>query len=365
MKELENKAESVAASAAELRKIIETRHPPAFLSSQSLNAPPITTRLGLAQRLQGHEGRIFSLSWAGAGSSSNPAALYTLASVSVTGEVCVWNARKGVAAAKGIIAGVDSWLMTCAFEKQNSSLLGIGGRTGKCWLFTVACRHAEVMMDMQPRVSFQAHQNYISALDFPGATELLTASGDCTCRLWSVNSTSTPLREFSGHTEDVICLSVCPLNPALFLSGSCDRSVKLWDMRDSAKPRRSFDWHNADVNSVCFFPNSIYTYVSACSDGSVLIWDIRAIRPLGQYNWSTSPISAMAVSMSGRLIISANEEGEIAVSDTLNGAETVQRLSEHREKVTELEISPDGATVASCGFDKEVLLFQTLKLRPT
>jgi len=365
MKELESKAESVSASASELRKIIDLRHPPVFLSSQSLNAPPITTRLGLAQRLQGHEGRIFSLSWAGPGSSANPAALYTLASVSVTGEVSIWNTRKGTAVAKGVITGEDSWLMTCAFEKQSSSLLGIGGRTGKCWLFTVACRHAEVTMEVQPRVSFQPHPNYLSALDFPGPAELLTASGDCTCRLWSVNSTSAPVTEFKSHTEDVISLSVCPLNPALFLSGSCDRTVKLWDMRSGGKARRSFDWHSADVNSVCFFPNSIYTYASACSDGCMFVWDIRAIRPIGLYNWSHSPISALAVSMSGRLIISANEDGEIAVSDTLNGAETVQRLGEHQAKVTELEVSPDGATIASCGFDREVLLFQTLKLHPS
>lgn len=365
MKELENKAESVAASAAELQRIIDTRHPQVTLSAQSMNATPITTRLGLAQRLEGHGGRVFSLSWAGPGSSTNPAAIYTLASVSVTGEINVWNTRKAKIAARGTISGADSWLMTCAFEKQQSELLAIGGRTGKCWVFSISSKTADTTLDLRPRASFQPHQNYISSLGFPSPTEVLTASGDCTCRLWSLNSTSAPISEFHSHTEDVMCLALCPLNPALFLSGSCDRTVKIWDMRQTAKPQRSFSWHSGDVNSVCFFPNSIHTYVSACSDGSIKVWDIRAIRALGDYNWSPSSISAMTVSRSGRLIISGNQDGEIAVSDTLNGADTVQRLLEHQDKVTSLELSPDGATIASSSFDRSILLFQTLKLLPS
>ena len=358
-RELQSKTESVEASISNLRRIIEDRHPPATLSAHSATASPITVRLGVAQRLSGHEGKVLSVSWAGTGSSSNPAALYTLASVSVSGEVALWNTRKAVLVSKGQVS--DSWLMTCAFEKQNCVSLAIGGRTGKCWVLGV--NYTEAKMEMKPKAVFQAHSNYVSGVEFVSNSEMISVAGDGLCKLWSVENTANPISEFRGHTEDVMCVSVCPVNPSLFLSGGCDHSVKLWDAREPSKPKRSFDWHTSDVNSVRFFPHSVFTYVSACADGCLQVWDVRALHAVGRYQWSNSPIAAVSVSASGRLLFSANEAGEIAVTDTFSSHAPIQLLTDHRAKVTDLELSPLGTTLASCSLDKTILVYQPLNLR--
>lgn len=66
--------------------------------------------------------------------------------------------------------------------------------------------------------------------------------------LWDIE-TSQQTTVFSGHTGDVMSLSLSP-DFRTFVSGACDASVKLWDVRDSMC-RQTFTGHESDINAIC------------------------------------------------------------------------------------------------------------------
>lgn len=66
--------------------------------------------------------------------------------------------------------------------------------------------------------------------------------------LWDIE-TSQQTTVFSGHTGDVMSLSLSP-DLRTFVSGACDASVKLWDIRDSMC-RQTFTGHESDINAIC------------------------------------------------------------------------------------------------------------------
>lgn len=66
--------------------------------------------------------------------------------------------------------------------------------------------------------------------------------------LWDIE-TSQQTTVFSGHTGDVMSLSLSP-DQRTFVSGACDASVKLWDIRDSMC-RQTFTGHESDINAIC------------------------------------------------------------------------------------------------------------------
>lgn len=70
----------------------------------------------------------------------------------------------------------------------------------------------------------------------------------CPSALWDIE-TSQQTTVFSGHTGDVMSLSLSP-DQRTFVSGACDASVKLWDIRDSMC-RQTFTGHESDINAIC------------------------------------------------------------------------------------------------------------------
>lgn len=70
----------------------------------------------------------------------------------------------------------------------------------------------------------------------------------CPSALWDIE-TSQQTTVFSGHTGDVMSLSLSP-DLRTFVSGACDASVKLWDIRDSMC-RQTFTGHESDINAIC------------------------------------------------------------------------------------------------------------------
>lgn len=65
--------------------------------------------------------------------------------------------------------------------------------------------------------------------------------------LWDIE-TGQQATSFSGHTGDVMSLSLSP-DYKTFVSGACDATSKLWDIRDGMC-RQSFTGHVSDINAV-------------------------------------------------------------------------------------------------------------------
>ncbi|KAK1358694.1 hypothetical protein POM88_043168 [Heracleum sosnowskyi] len=82
------------------------------------------------------------------------------------------------------------------------------------------------------------HKGYVSSCQYvpdEDTHDLITSSGDHTCILWDITTgprTSVFGGEFqSGHTVDVLSVSINGSNSRMFVSGSCDATARQWDTR--------------------------------------------------------------------------------------------------------------------------------------
>ncbi|MCL7027879.1 hypothetical protein MKW94_007012 [Papaver nudicaule] len=108
--------------------------------------------------------------------------------------------------------------------------------------------------------------------------DLITSSGDQTCVLRDV-TTGQRVSVFggqfpSGHTADVLSVSINASDPSIFDSGSCVTTARLWDSRKGSRAVRTYHGHKGDVNTVKFFPDG-QRFGTGSDDGTCRLFDVR------------------------------------------------------------------------------------------
>ena len=148
--------------------------------------------------------------------------------------------------------------------------------------------------------------------------------------LWDIE-TGQQLAAFTGHTGDVMSLSLAP-DHRTFVSGACDASAKvsftyswnrsdndyqLWDLRDG-KCKQTFPGHESDINAVTFFPNG-FGFATGSDDATCRLFDIRSDQEIGMYSNDSiiCGITSVAFSKSGRLLLGGYDDFNCNVWDTL------------------------------------------------
>jgi len=296
----------------------------------------ITASFKQRRFLKGHFGKIYAGQWA----SDNR----NLVSASQDGKLIVWNAfsTNKIHA----IALKSAWVMTCAYS-PDGNLVACGGLDNICSVYKLNKN------DPNPQATrtfceLAAHEGYLSCCRFLNNGEIITSSGDSTCLYWDIE-TKQAKRTFSGHTGDVMSVSVFP-EKNWFVSGSCDATVRLWDLR-SESAIKVFHGHESDVNSVAFFPDGNAVGTGA-DDSSCRLFDIRAYRQLNRYvsDRILCGITSVAFSASGQMLFSGNDDFNCYVWDTMLGV-TVATLSGHENRVSCLGVSNDGKALFTGSWD--------------
>ena len=67
---------------------------------------------------------------------------------------------------------------------------------------------------------------YLSSAEFMSEKNIITGSGDSTCKYWSVE-TGKPIAQFRDHSADVMSVSGSKLDMNIFASGSVDSTCKV------------------------------------------------------------------------------------------------------------------------------------------
>lgn len=303
--------------------------------------------------LQGHTGRVYSLDWSRGKDR--------IVSVSQDGRLIVWNA---LTSQKTHLFKLDcSWVMTCAFSPNGQSV-ACGGLDSVCSVFLL---NSQQERDVPAPKALNGHKGYISCCQYvpDKDTQIVTSSGDQTCALWesencqriSVFGGDGP----SGHTADVMSLSISTANPRLFVSGSCDRTARLWDTRIASKAAQVYYGHDGDVNTVHFFPDGL-RFGTGSDDSTCRIFDTRTGHQLQLYRDSTlasqnTAVTSIAFSYSGRLLFSAYANGDCYIWDTLT-AEVVANLknlqSAHNSRISCLGLASDGSAICTGSWDRSL-----------
>ncbi|GKV42846.1 hypothetical protein SLEP1_g50209 [Rubroshorea leprosula] len=322
---------------------------------------PVTfgpTDLVCCRTLQGHTGKVYSLDWTPERNR--------IVSASQDGRLIVWNAltRQKVHAIKLPCA----WVMTCAFSPTGQSV-ACGGLDSICSIFNL---NSPTDNDGHLPVSRMliGHKGYVSCCQYvPNEdSHLITSSGDHTCILWDVTTglrTSVFGGEFqSGHTADVLSVSINGSNSRMFVSGSCDATVQLWDTRVASRAVRTFYGHKGDVNTVKFFPDG-NRFGTGSDDGTCRLFDIRTGHQLQVYYDQHGDIevpraTSIAFSISGRLLFAGYSNGDCYVWDTLL-AKVVLDLgtlqNSHEAKISCLGLSADGSALCTGSWDTNLKIW--------
>ncbi|VFQ72165.1 unnamed protein product [Cuscuta campestris] len=316
------------------------------------------TDLVCCRTLQGHTGKVYSLDWT---PEKN-----RIVSASQDGRLIVWNAL--TSQKTHAIKLPCAWVMTCAFSPTGQSV-ACGGLDSVCSIFNL---NTPPDKDGNLTVSrmLSGHKGYVSSCQYipDDETRLITSSGDHTCFLWDITTglkTSAFGGEFqSGHSADVLSISVSTSNTRMFVSGSCDATARLWDTRVASRAVRTFHGHEADVNAVKFFPDG-NRFGTGSDDGTCRLYDIRTGHELQVYSHPRSDnevphVTSIAFSISGRLLFAADSNGACYVWDTLL-AQVVLDLgavqNSHESKISCLGLSADGSALCTGSLDTNLKIW--------
>jgi len=157
--------------------------------------------------------------------------------------------------------------------------------------------------------------------------------------LWDAQ-TGKLVTTLPGHTDAVVNVGFSD-NGDWLISTSYDETARLWDLRDRSTPREA----------------------AAIKDHTWWVWD-AAFSPGFDPAQKNQTNTIVTVSQDGKAVVSR----VAAVESVGSRAVTVEQtgiFTEHEGPIYSVAFSPTGATVATGGYDRRVLLWNPREARPT
>ncbi|KAG2345791.1 hypothetical protein BDR05DRAFT_960065 [Suillus weaverae] len=114
----------------------------------------------------------------------------------------------------------------------------------------------------------------------------------------------------------------------------------------STTPLRTFEGHEEDVNAIAVFPDK-RRMVTGSEDNTVRLWDLETGVVLKKMEGHSSVVRALAVSRDGRMIASGDENGEIIAWHGETGESLTQPIEAHSKEIYSLDFSSDGTVLAT------------------
>ena len=123
---------------------------------------------------------------------------------------------------------------------------------------------------------------------------VFSSNGDKNWELWDISS-GVCLKQFKGHTDTVLDVSLCPdnlNNLQLCLSASFDKTCKLWDV-STGNCLRSYWGHLHAVNSITFI--SPEQFITTSFDKTCRLWNISADTCIRTFEGHTCLVRSISV----------------------------------------------------------------------
>lgn len=310
---------------------------------------PRPTQIACRKTLRGHFGKVYAMQWGGVSASpynDHPDGISNeLVSVGQDGKMIIWNALTTL---KYQSISLDStWIMTCAFEPTEGRQVASAGLDNTISIFSVGEDEED-----EPQQQLKGHTGYVSCCRFLSPAEILSCSGDKTIRLWDIQ-TEQEKSKFEGHKEDVMQVSMCPVDPNVFVSGACDNTAKIWDVRVGAATH-TFHACKSDVNSVQYLGNG-NAFVVGSDDSTCKVFDIRSFAEFNSFNDidTVCGITSVDVSKSGRLLFAGYDDFNCFVWDITRPPENakIYSLQDHENRVSCLGLDATGKALGTGSWD--------------
>jgi peroxin-7 len=160
-------------------------------------------------------------------------------------------------------------------ENNPNIVVSVSG-DGTMQLWNLESIKDESPLNNFPQMIYKEHRKEIYSIDWMTARSenlLLTASWDCSIKLWDPNTT-TSLCTYMSHSKLIYNASFSPIIPNTFASVSADGFLKIWNIFNKDRPVACLQ-SESEILSVdwCKFDQNILATGSA--DGIVRGYDVR------------------------------------------------------------------------------------------
>lgn len=156
------------------------------------------------------------------------------------------------------------------------------------------------------------HTDCVSALAWPTAALLYSASWDGTVREWDA-AVGAATATLSSSGKAALCLDVS-LSPATVATGHSDHQLRLWDARSRGGAPTGAISHHGWVSSVAWCGVREHLLVSGCHDGGVRLWDTRSPR-VALHSLPRHKGKALCVAWDGAdAVVSGGTDGQLRIS---------------------------------------------------
>ncbi|KAJ1978040.1 ribosome assembly [Dimargaris verticillata] len=190
--------------------------------------------------------------------------------------------------------------------------------------------------------SLTGHTEAVLQVSFsPDGTQLASASGDTTVRVWDLN-TETPRFTCRGHTNWVLSVSWSP-DCRTLASGGMDNTVRLWDpatgkplggpLKGHTKWITGLVWEPFHLNPAC---NRV---ASSSKDGTVRVWDTVNRITVFAIAQHTAAVTSVRWGGDGKLY-TGSQDKTIKVWNARDGS-LIKTLVGHAHWVNTLALSTD------------------------
>lgn len=202
------------------------------------------------------------------------------------------------------------------------------------------------------------HSGPVFSLKFnSSSTFLVSASQDCTVRLWSLDLFKC-VAVYKAHAFPIWALDFAP-NDFHFVSGGADRQAIVWCTKNT-KPERVFVSSLSDVTATKFHPNSNYLFIGS-SDHKIRMHEIESAKMVRTFCGHTDTITCLDVSHCGKLLVSGSRDMSVILWD-IETSRVLARYTGHSAAVYSVSFSYFGTVICSAGADNSVKLWDKTDL---
>jgi WD40 repeat protein len=209
---------------------------------------------------------------------------------------------------------------------------------------------------------FSGHAHWVMAISLsPDSSYLASASMDGTVKLWNTK-TGECIQTLKGHTAPVVSIAISP-DGRTIASGSYDQTIRLWDSL-TGDCTQCLTQHISRIWAVKFHPDG-YILASGGDDNTIHFWNLQTGESNSTLQGYSNGIYEVAWHPQRPLLASAHEDQTIRLwsfphsiqNATQLPVEPTQTLYGHSNRVSVIDFSLDGKTLASGSHDRTIKLW--------
>jgi WD40 repeat protein len=242
-----------------------------------------------------------------------------------------------------------------------------------CWIPCLACALATLSLASSPARGEKLERlasrtlrlaepdglkAVISAIQLQPGGPLVAAAGDThLIHVWNRETGEIRFR-LAGHEDWIRTLSISP-NGQKLASGGNDGQVLIWDLA-SGERLSELRRRDAAIRAVKFSASGSMLAVSAFGE-RLVVYAAESREELFNFDCGCNDVGAVAFSPDDSTLAAGGRNGRIRVWNLRDPKSPPIEIQAHRRRIRDLAFSNSGDSIASCGDDGRVVLWDRTK----